>query len=62
MTEERDRRGTEPPAGAANDNGANAIAPVDPRILAIARAVGRLIAREQFKTANDNSPPGRGNK
>jgi hypothetical protein len=61
MIGEADRpSGDAPPA--ANDNGGNAIEPVDPRILTIARAIGRLIAREQFKAANDNSPPRRGRK
>ena len=43
---------------AANDNGANRPNPIDPRILVIARALGRLIAREQSShrmAANDNS-------
>jgi hypothetical protein len=43
---------------AANDNGASP-ASIDARILAIARALGRQIAREQLKkiaAANDNDP------
>ena len=44
---------------AANDNGGAAAAPIDPRILIIARAIGRQIAREQLDQlhpANDNTP------
>lgn len=47
------------PLAAANDNGANAKPTVDPRILVVARALGRQIAREQLKqlqAANDNTP------
>jgi hypothetical protein len=43
---------------AANDNGASP-ASIDARILTIARALGRQIAREQLKkiaAANDNDP------
>ena len=43
---------------AANDNGPDSPSSIDPRILVIARAIGRLIAREQasqHKPANDNS-------
>ena len=32
-----------------DQNGRTAVEPVDPRILSIARAIGRLIARERFK-------------
>ena len=42
-----------------NDNGSAAVAPIDPRILIIARAIGRQIARDQLDTlreANDNRP------
>lgn len=41
----------------ANDNGSTAAAPIDPRILTIARAIGRQIAREQMdalQAANDD--------
>jgi len=41
----------------ANDNGSDAAVPVDPRILTIARAIGRSIARQQLKAlqvANEN--------
>jgi hypothetical protein len=41
----------------ANDNGGAAATPIDPRILIIARAIGRQIAREQLDelpAANDN--------
>ncbi len=47
------------PLPAANDNGTDVRTTVDPRILAIARAIGRQIAREQFhqlQAANDNTP------
>ena len=43
----------------ANDNGGKAAVPIDPRILVIARAIGRQIARDQLATlaaANDNGP------
>ena len=43
----------------ANDNARAAAAPIDPRVLIIARAIGRQIAREQLHTlpaANDNRP------
>jgi hypothetical protein len=46
------------PHSASNDNGARG-APIDPRILFIARALGRQIAREYLKrlrAANDNEP------
>lgn len=45
------------PLRPANDNGVKAAAPIDPRILIIARALGRLIAREQLgrlRATNDN--------
>ena len=48
----------EPQVQPANDNGPNTPGPIDPRILVIARALGRLIAREQSSqriAANDNS-------
>ena len=47
------------PLAAANDNGGDAKPTVDPRILVIARAIGRQIAREQLhqlQAANDNTP------
>jgi hypothetical protein len=43
----------------ANDNAWAAAARIDPRILVIARAIGRQIARDQLDTlpaANDNRP------
>ena len=56
---ENDAPEAQPPQPqAANDNGASA-APIDARILTIARALGRQIAREQLKRmcpANDNGP------
>ena len=42
---------------AANDNGTETASVLDPRILAIARAIGRQIAREQMRLLqahNDN--------
>jgi hypothetical protein len=49
-----------PPLTAANDNGHGARdKSMDKRILLVARALGRQIAREQldrFKAANDNPP------
>ena len=45
--------------GPANDNGSRSGPPLDPRILRIAEAIGRQIAREQAKppaAANDNEP------
>ncbi len=47
----------EPPIKAANDNGNETASAHDPRILAIARAIGRQIAREQMQMQqahNDN--------
>lgn len=44
---------------AANDNGGPPAATTDPRLLAIARAIGRQIAREAIAAmpaANDNQP------
>lgn len=44
---------------AANDNNRRAGSSLDPRILQVARAIGRLIARERSKApepANDNEP------
>jgi hypothetical protein len=37
----------------ANDNGTDSGAPLDPRIVRIAEAIGRQLAREH---ANDNAP------
>ena len=44
---------------AGNDDGGMGATTIDPRILVIARAVGRQIAREQLcklQAANDNRP------
>ena len=44
---------------AANDNGGPPAITTDPRLLAIARAIGRQIAREaiaEMPAANDNRP------
>jgi hypothetical protein len=57
---ENDAPEREPPRPeAANDNTGASAAPIDPRILTIARTLGRQIAREQLKrlrAANDNDP------
>ncbi len=47
---------------AANDNIAVGGGPMHPRIIAIARIIGRQIAREEYErrqaeAANDNQPP-----
>lgn len=47
----------------ANDNGTDTSKPIDPRILRIAQALGRQLAREHAggrlrHTANDNDPQG----
>ena len=64
MTEE-ETDSADPPAApaiqlppAANDNRISSTTTTDPRFLAIARAIGRLIAREQIdqmQAANDNT-------
>ncbi|HEX5997904.1 MAG TPA: hypothetical protein VFZ16_00685 [Hyphomicrobiaceae bacterium] len=58
---ENDAPGREPfRPQAANDNKGASAAPIDARILTIARALGRQIAREQLKrmrAANDNDRP-----
>ena len=46
----------------ANDNTAVVGSPMHPRIIAIARLIGRQIAREEYErrqaeAANDNQPP-----
>ncbi len=44
---------------AVNDNGTDGRATMDPRLLTIARAIGKQMAREQLKlaeAANDNDP------
>jgi hypothetical protein len=48
---------SDPLPSPANDNGSTAATPIDPRILVIARAIGRQIALEQLdklQAANDN--------
>ena len=55
MAAEEERMGVHP----ANDNGSSTGEPLDPRILRIAEAIGRQLAREQAKppaAANDNEP------
>jgi hypothetical protein len=55
MAAEEERRGLCP----ANDDGSSADEPLDQRILRIAEAIGRQLAREQAKpppAANDNEP------
>jgi hypothetical protein len=54
---EDDAPEAQPPRSQANDNTGASAAPIDARILTIARALGRQIAREQLKRmrpANDN--------
>lgn len=56
MKEETDTKPN--PAVPANDHGVVAHEPVDPRVLRIAEAIGRLLAREHVKRrppANDNA-------
>jgi hypothetical protein len=58
MAEEHDRRALHP----ANDNGPGTGKAPDPRILRIAAAIGRQLARERAEppaAANDNEPPQR---
>jgi len=55
MAVEEERKGP----GPANDNGSGSGQSLDPRILRIAEAIGRQLAREQAKppaAANDNEP------
>ena len=55
MAEEEERQGRRP----ANDNGSHSGEPLDPRILRIAEAIGRQLARALAKppaAANDNEP------
>ena len=55
MAAEEERKSVHP----ANDNGSRTGEPLDPRILRIAEALGRQLAREQAKppaAANDNEP------
>lgn len=55
MAEEKERKTLRP----ANDNGSHTSEPLDPRIMRIAEAVGRQLARERAKpppVANDNTP------
>ena len=57
MAEENERRALHP----ANDNGSRTGEALDPRILGIAEAIGRQLARERIKptAVNDNQPPAR---
>ena len=55
MAAEQESKGPRP----ANDNGSRSGQALDPRILRIAEAIGRQLAREQTKppaAANDNEP------
>ncbi|MCK1277363.1 hypothetical protein IVB46_19225 [Bradyrhizobium sp. 61] len=55
MATEEERKGPRP----ANDNGLSTDESLDPRILRIAEAIGRQLAREragQPAAANDNEP------
>lgn len=62
IRDEIPRAEAEPPSPRlkpANDSGSDAAAAIDPRILVIARAIGRQIAREHLealRAANDNEP------
>jgi len=58
MAEDEERKGLCP----ANDDGSCIGEPLDPRILRIAEAIGRQLARAQAKppaAANDNEPQSR---
>lgn len=57
MAEENEREAVH----AANDNGSRTGEALDPRILRIAEAIGRQLARERIKptAANDNLPSAR---
>ena len=57
MAEDNERRALHP----ANDNGSRTGEALDPRILGIAEAIGRQLARERIKptAVNDNQPPAR---
>ncbi len=51
----------DPQIEAANDNESTRKCALDPRLLTIARAIGRQIAREELaclRAANDNHPEG----
>ena len=57
MAKEANPRGR--PRTPANDNGSHTGEPLDPRILRIAEAIGRQLAREHAKplpVVNDNEP------
>lgn len=61
MIEEEDRSLSPRAPSAANDNGGRAAGSEDPRILRIAEAIGRKLARDHIKgvrAANDNDPDG----
>jgi hypothetical protein len=58
---DQEKRPEDETTNPANDNGADANKPIDPRILRIAQAIGRQLAREHAKmrypdAANDNEP------
>jgi len=58
---EQEKRPGDSSHEAANDNGDDTGKPIDPRILRIAQAIGRHLAREYVrslspKPANDNTP------
>jgi hypothetical protein len=58
MAEENERKALHP----ANDNGSHTGKALDPRVLRIAAAIGRQLARERAElpaAANDNEPPQR---
>lgn len=59
MSKDHDRPGQIDPSPPANDNGGAAKATLDPRIIKVAEALGRLLARRDAKSrqaANDNRP------
>jgi hypothetical protein len=59
---EKEKRPGREERDVANDNGGEAAKPIDPRIIRIAEAIGRKLARDHIKqiwAANDNKEPGR---
>ncbi len=62
MIEDKDRADGDGIPPAANDNGERTTGKEDPRILRIAAAIGRKLARDdikQLRAANDNNLGGR---
>ena len=59
MVEDEKTPASDKPSRAANDNDGRTGSSLDPRIVQVARAIGRQIARERTKPpepANDNQP------